>query len=104
MWLSRRLLVDYRRETSPSKRTDMLQPRLLSVKPVDNCKLVLEYETGEKKMFDVAPYATGGWFAVLKDESYFRTVHLLSGGTGIKWADGHDIAPHELYENSETIG
>ena len=81
----------------------MLQPRLLSVKAIENCKLILEYETGEKKRFDVEPYATGGWFAALKDERYFRTVHLLSGGTGIEWADGQDIAPHELYENSEAI-
>ena len=81
----------------------MLQPRLLSVKPADNCNLILEYETGERKRFDVTPYATGGWFAALKDEQYFRTVHLLSGGTGIEWADGQDIAPHELYENSESI-
>ena len=51
-----------------------------------------------KKEFDVSPYATGGWFAALKDEVYFRTVHLLPGGTGIEWAEGQDIAPHELYD------
>ena len=54
-------------------------------------------------MHDVAPYATGGWFATVKDEQYFQTVHLLSGGTGIEWADGQDIAPHELCENNTII-
>lgn len=81
----------------------MLQPRITKVMPLENCRLFLEYETGEKKEFDVSPYATGGWFSALKDECYFRTVHLLPGGTGIEWAEGQDIAPHELYDDSVPI-
>ena len=34
----------------------------------------------------------------LIDRAYFKTVHLLPGGIGIEWAEGQDIAPHELYE------
>ena len=66
-------------------------------------KLRLAYETGEVKLFDVSPYATGSWYGELKDESYFRTVHLLPGGVGIEWNDGQDIAPHELYEQSTAV-
>lgn len=61
-------------------------------------KLRLSYETGEVKIFDVAPYATGPWFGELKDDAYFRTVQMLPGGTGIEWSNGQDIAPHELYD------
>ena len=82
----------------------MLQPRLLSVEPVDPLKLRLRYETGEVKLFDVAPYATGPWYGELKDRSYFRTVQLLPGGIGIEWTGGQDIAPHELYELSVAVG
>ena len=78
----------------------MLQPRLISVEPVPQMKLRLHYETGEVKLFDVAPYATGSWYGELNNESYFRTVHLLPGGVGIEWGNGQDIAPHELYEES----
>ena len=78
----------------------MLQPRLKNVEPLDPLKLRLEYETGEVKIFDVAPYASGPWFGELKDRAYFKTVHLLPGGIGIEWAEGQDIAPHELYELS----
>ena len=78
----------------------MLQPRLLSVEPVPQMKLLLRYETGEVKLFDAAPYATGSWYGELKDEAYFRTVHLLPGGIGIEWGNGQDIAPHELYDDS----
>ena len=66
-------------------------------------KLCLYYETGEVKLFDAAPYATGSWYGRLQDERYFATVHLLPGGIGIEWEEGQDIAPHELYENSVPV-
>ena len=78
----------------------MLQPRLIDVKPLAAMKLRLQYETGEVRVFDVAPYANGRWFGELKDEQYFKTVHLLPGGVGIEWENGQDIAPHELYDCS----
>ena len=46
----------------------MLQPRLLKVEPVKPMKLRLFYESGEVKLFDLAPYATGTWYGQLKDE------------------------------------
>ena len=81
----------------------MLQPRLLKVEPVKPMKLRLFYESGEVKLFDVAPYATGTWYGQLKDECYFNAVQLLPGGIGIEWPEGQDIAPHELYENSIEV-
>ena len=81
----------------------MLQPRLTKVQPMPDCRLLLEYETGERKIFDVAPYAEGPWFGELRQTSYFQTVHLLPGGTGIEWPNGQDIAPHELYEEAVAV-
>lgn len=81
----------------------MLQPKLIKVEPIDLLKLRLYYETGEVKLFDVTPYATGSWYGQLKDEDYFRTVQMLPGGIGIEWPSGQDIAPHELYENSVIV-
>lgn len=78
----------------------MLQPRLTKVEPMSQMRLRLQYETGEVKVFDVTPYAEGSWFGELKNEAYFKSVHLLPGGVGIEWVNGQDIAPHELYENS----
>ena len=78
----------------------MLQPKLNSVEPIVNYRLRLTYETGEIKLFDVSPYINGTWYGELKDTSYFKTVQLLPDGIGIEWANGQDIAPHELYELS----
>lgn len=81
----------------------MLQPRLLKVESQEDMKLKLFYETGEVKVFDVSPYAYGSWYGELKDAAYFSTVRLLPGGIGIEWANGQDVAPHELYETSVLI-
>ena len=81
----------------------MLQPRLTKVEALDDLRLRLSYETGEVKLFDVAPYAVGPWFGELCDNAFFRSVHLLPGGVGIEWAGGQDIAPHELYELSTPV-
>ena len=76
----------------------MLQPKLVRVEAIFPLTLRLYYETGEVKLFDVTPYATGSWFGELKDETYFKSVRLLPGGVGIEWNNGQDISPHELYE------
>lgn len=81
----------------------MPQPNLKKVEPMDALKLRLFYETGEVKVFDVAPYATGPWFGELKNDAYFRTVQMIPGGIGIEWSNGQDIAPHELYEQGVSV-
>ena len=80
----------------------MLQPKIIDVEPLSGYKLKLKYETGETKIFNVSPYISGDWFLQLKDEKYFKSVRIIDGGNGIEWCEGHDIAPHELYENSIT--
>ena len=80
-----------------------MQPRLIKVEAMPDMKLMLSYETGETKLFDVTPYANGSWYGELKNDAYFKTVHLLPGGSGIEWPDGQDVAPHELYDLSVPI-
>lgn len=80
----------------------MLQPKLIRVVPIEKHRLILYYETGEIKVFDVKSYINGPWLSELECDDYFKTVHLLPDGTGIQWINGRDIAPHELYECSES--
>ena len=81
----------------------MPQPRIISIKPIRDYRLELQYETGENKIFDVKPYIIGDWFGKLSDQSYFKTVKIIHNGKGIEWPDGQDVAPHELYNNSASV-
>jgi hypothetical protein len=78
----------------------MKYPKVIDVKPLDNYKILVFYETNERKIFDVTPYITGEWFGKLKNEAVFNTVRPYKNT--VEWEDGQDIAPHELYENSKN--
>ena len=79
----------------------MNYPKLISVTPLENYQLFLTFNTSETRVFDVTPYITGSWYGQLKDVSYFNCVRVV--GDTVEWADGQDLAPHELYENSTPI-
>jgi hypothetical protein len=81
----------------------MLQPKILTVESLSDYKIKLTFETGEEKIFDVSPYISGSWYKRLKDGGYFKTVHVTDDGKGIVWAEGQDIAPHELYDMGVLI-
>jgi hypothetical protein len=78
----------------------MLQPHLTGVTALPDYRLLLNYETGESKIFDVTPYIDGDWYGHLRDVNYFASVRVLPDNTGIEWPEGQDIAPHELYDLS----
>ena len=77
---------------------------LRSVAPLDGHRLLLEFSTGERKVFDVAPYICGSWMGKLADDAYFRQVriHPLLPDT-VMWPEEQDIAPHELYALSTPV-
>ncbi|MCR1824342.1 DUF2442 domain-containing protein [Terrisporobacter muris] len=71
------------------------------VKIMDNYRLILTFENNEKKLFDMTPYLELGVFQTLKDENLFKTVKV-SFDT-IEWANGADIDPETLYEDSHSL-
>ena len=79
----------------------MKYPNVLKVIPQADYSVIVTFETGEIKKFDVKPYISGEWFGKLTDIAVFNSVHPC--GNTIEWADGQDIAPHELYELSTAV-
>lgn len=79
----------------------MKYPIVLNVVPQEDYSVVVTFETGETKKFNVKPYICGDWFGKLNDFAVFNTVRPC--GNTIEWIDGQDIAPHELYELSVLI-
>ena len=76
----------------------MLRPTVIEVKPIENYSLLLKFDNGECKKFDVSPYIQGSWFGMLKDTAYFKSVK--PNGYSVEWADGQDLCPDELYYSS----
>jgi len=79
----------------------MKYPVVLEVVPQEDYCVLVTFETGEIKKFDVKPYICGEWYGMLNDINVFNTVRPC--GNTIEWSDGQDIAPHELYELSVVV-
>lgn len=73
----------------------MLRPTAIDVIPLENYKLLIKFDNGEKKLFDVKPYISGSWYGELKNENYFKAV-MVDGFT-VVWPNGQDICPDDLY-------
>lgn len=76
-------------------------PKAIDVKTLEGYKLLIVFDNGEKRIFDVNPYMNHKVFAELKNKEIFKTVKV--GGLSIEWINGADICPDELYNNSIPI-
>jgi hypothetical protein len=70
------------------------------VKPLQDYHLLLTFENGEERIFDMHEYLDKGIFAELKDERLFKTVHVSFDS--IEWNNGADLDPEILYQDSQT--
>lgn len=68
------------------------------VKALNEYKLLLTFENGEVKLFDMNPYLEKGIFRELKDLSLFKSARV-SFDT-VEWENEADIDPETLYEDS----
>ncbi len=68
------------------------------VEPKPNYLLLLTFESGEKKLFDMKPYLDIGVFRELKDIKLFNTVQV--NFNSVAWETGADFDPEVSYNKS----
>jgi hypothetical protein len=71
------------------------------VKPQDNYILLLIFEDGAKREFDMKPYLGTGIFQELKDINLFKTVK--TSFDTIEWDNEADFDPEILYQKSREV-
>ena len=76
-----------------------MSPKAVKVEPREDYTLLIEFDNGELKIFDVKPYLNHKVFKEIKDINTFNSVKI--SGLSIKWKNGADICPDELYNNSK---
>ena len=72
-----------------------------SVKPIPNYNLILTFENGEIRQFDMNPLLDTGIFRELKDVAKFNTVRICFDT--IEWENEADLDPEILYKNSVAM-
>jgi hypothetical protein len=69
--------------------------KVISVIPLNDYRLQIEFDSKEVRIFDVKPYLNFGIFKELKNEEYFKNVRTSLDS--IAWKNGQDFSPETLY-------
>lgn len=72
-----------------------MNPYVKKVKPLENYCLMLWFENGEQKVFDLKPYLNKGVFNQLRNTSLFSSVKVVAGS--VEWSNGIDLSYDTLY-------
>ena len=75
--------------------------KAVSVVPMEDYRLLVGFDNGEVRIFDVKPLIKGNWMGELADKTYFKTVRI--GGLSVEWPHEQDICPDQLYECSMPV-
>ena len=82
----------------------MLSIKVVDVTPISDMQLLVFFEDGCTKKFDVKQLIKSNpEFSGLKDEELFNTVKVEPGGYGISWNSRLDCSEGELYDGGKTI-
>ncbi len=76
----------------------MLPPRIKEVEVLENYELLLIYENGEHRVYDMKPNLQYEAFNKLKDYEPFKKVRVA--GETIEWETGENVSQESLYMNS----
>ncbi len=79
----------------------MKRPTATAVSPLPDYQLLVTFDNGENRIFDVKPFFDFKPFEELKIPALFETVK--PAGLSIEWIHGQDICPDELYYSSTPI-
>jgi hypothetical protein len=78
-----------------------MYPAVKEVIPDTDYTLLLTFDNGDKRRFDMKPYLDKGIFQELRDVNQFNSVHV-SFDT-VEWDNEADFDPEVLYTNSELV-
>lgn len=78
-----------------------MSPYVKSVQTQDNYCLLLTFENGEKRIFDLKPYLDLGVFARLRNVALFKTARVVSGS--VEWHSEIDLSYDTLYLESMLV-
>ena len=78
-----------------------MNPRVVSMTPMPDLLLQLEFVDGRRARFDVSPFVNLPVFERLKYPAYFNRA-VVSQGT-VEWPGGIDFDPDTLYQDSHVF-
>lgn len=78
-----------------------MNPYVKNVRPLDDYRLEVAFENGERRIFDVKPYLQHGVFVRLQNRATFQAARVVAGS--VEWPGGLDLSYDTLYLESQPI-
>lgn len=78
-----------------------MNPYVKSIQFKNDYRLLLTFENGEKRIFDLKPYFDKPVFARLKNAALFKTARVVSGS--VEWQGEVDLSYDTLYLESKAV-
>ncbi len=79
-----------------------MNPYIKSVQPLDDYRLDVLFENGERRVFDAKPYLYRGVFIRLQDRALFAAARVVAGSA--EWPGGVDLSYDTVYLESTPVG
>ncbi|MGH7453168.1 MAG: DUF2442 domain-containing protein [bacterium] len=76
-----------------------MNPYIKSVNALDDYQLALEFENGERRIFDMKPYLSRGIFVRLQNRALFEAARVVAGS--VEWPGGLDLSYDTLHLESQ---
>jgi hypothetical protein len=78
-----------------------MYPGVRTVKATDDHRLIIGFDNGESRVFDVRPLLGVGRFRALAVPQTFKKVRVAFDT--VEWENGLDLDPEYLYERSAPL-
>ena len=75
-----------------------MNPRPVDVKPLEDYELLVIFQNGEKRIFDVKPMLSLPMYQPLKNKAFFAMAK--ADGMCVYWNDDVDLCPDTVYTGS----
>jgi len=81
----------------------MNAPRIKSVTPLKERRLLVTFVNGVQNIYDCRRILNLDRFQLLRHEAFFKAVTVDPGGYGVSWSDEMDLSEYELWDNGVEI-
>lgn len=78
-----------------------MNPYVKLVRPLDDYRLEVVFENGERRMFDFKSYLQRGVFVRLQNRAVFQAARVVAGS--VEWPGELDLSYDTLYLESQPI-
>ncbi len=81
----------------------MSNPKIKSVKVIDNHTLEVLFTNNEIRVYDVLPLLKKEMFQPLINPALFKNVKVETGGYALVWNENIDISEYEVWRNGKPM-